>query len=225
MDMVDSKLPNDRHVDPSENSEEDLVCLGVIQGPHGIKGELKLRSFTQDPRQIGAYGPLILKGCEETLTILKLRSQKDTVFVVRFKEVQDRETAELLNKQEVFVKKENLPEISEPEAFYFADLVGLTVHSTQKRDLGMVEAVFDFGAGDILELKVPQLKETIMIPFLKEWIVELDLEAGFVVVDAVYLAEYLKPFKQSDERWDESKNDSKGDLKVDLSRDGKGTKK
>lgn len=203
--MTDTKNNADTPVYVSPYSDDELVCLGVIQGAHGLQGEVKIKSFTQDPRQIGAYGPLILKKCEETLTILKLRSQKNDVLVACFKEVVDRETAELLNKQEVFVLKDKLPEIVEPDAFYFADLVGLTVHSTQKRDIGMVEAVFDFGAGDILELKLPKVKETIMIPFLKEWIVELDLEAGFVVVDAAYLAEHLKPFKQVDQRWDETK--------------------
>ena len=202
--MSDKKTNLDGPVYVSPYSEGDLVCLGIIQGAHGLHGEVKIKSFTQDPRHIGAYGPLILKKCEETLSILKLRSQKGDVFVARFKEVVDRETAELLNKQDVFVLKEKLPEVLESEAFYFADLVGLTVHSTQKRDIGLVDAVFDFGAGDILELNLPQVKENIMIPFLKEWIVELDLDAGFVVVDAAYLAEYLKPFKQSDQRWDDS---------------------
>ncbi len=201
--MSELITPSKKQNKPTEHSGDDLVCLGVIQGAHGLQGEVKLKSFTQDPKNIGAYGPLILKNCEETLSIIKLRSQKDTLFVARFKEVIDRETAELLNKQEVFVSKDKLPELAEPDDFYVTDLVGLTVHSTQKRDIGTIDAVLDFGAGDILELKLSHLKENIMVPFLKEWVVELNLDAGFIVIDGVYLAEYLKPFKKSDEKWEE----------------------
>lgn len=188
---------------------EQWICLGVILSPHGIQGEVKLKSFTQDPKQIGAYGSLFLDNHKDKLSLLKLRSPKvvsrEMIFVARFKELQDRETAQLLVGQKLYVLKDKLPEIAESDAFYFEDLVGLKILSTAQKELGHVSAVFDFGAGEILELQLDGYQESLMVPFLKEWVVEIDLKAGFLILDAAYLAEYLKPFKSSDEKWDHKK--------------------
>ena len=159
-------------------------------------------------RYYGAYGPLFLDNYEDKLTILKLRSpkivSKEAIFVARFKEIEDRETAQLLTGQKLYVLKDKLPQLAETDAFYFEDLIGLKILSTAEKEVGHVLAVFDFGAGEILELKLEGYKETVMIPFLKEWVAEINVEAGFLVLDAAYLAEYLKPFKSSDEKWDDT---------------------
>ena len=206
--MVDSKPPLKLVKTSDSQIEERWVCLGVIMVPHGIQGEVKLKSFTQDPKQVGAYGPLFLDNHEDKLTILKLRSPKvisrETIFVARFKEVEDRETAQLLTGQKLYVLKDKLPQLVEPDAFYFEDLIGLKILSTTQKEIGHVLAVFDFGAGEILELELEGYKETVMVPFLKEWVVEINVEGGFLILDAVYLAEYLKPFKSSDEKWDDA---------------------
>jgi|GEM_PF-547726 len=205
--MVDSKPPLKLVKTQASKGEERWVCLGVIMGAHGIQGEVKLKSFTQDPKQIGAYGPLFLDNHEDKLALLKLRSPKvisrETIFVARFKEVEDRETAQLLTGQKLYVLKDKLPELAEPDAFYFEDLIGLKILSTTQKEVGHILAVFDFGAGEILELELEGYKESVMVPFLKEWVAEINVEAGFLVLDAAYLAEYLKPFKSSDEKWDD----------------------
>lgn len=206
--MVDLKPPLERVGNSDSQNQERWVCLGVIMAPHGIQGDVKLKSFTQDPKKIGAYGPLFLDNHEDKLTLLKLRSPKvisrETIFVTRFKEVEDRETAQLLTGQKLYVLKDKLPEIAEVDAFYFEDLIGLKILSTTQQEVGHVLAVFDFGAGEILELELEGYKETVMIPFLKEWVAEINVEGGFLVLDAAYLAEYLKPFKSSDEKWDDT---------------------
>ncbi|NCP62294.1 MAG: 16S rRNA processing protein RimM [Alphaproteobacteria bacterium] len=206
--MVDSKPHLKIVSNPASQGAEQRVCLGVIMAPHGIQGEVKLKSFTQDPKNVGAYGPLFLDNGEDKLTLLKLRSPKvvsrETVFVARFKEVEDRETAQRLTGQKLYVLKDKLPKLAEPNDFYFEDLIGLKILSTDKRkEIGRVLAVFDFGAGEILELELKGYKESVMLPFLKEWVVEINVEAGFLILDATYLAEYLKPFKPSDEKWDD----------------------
>ncbi len=184
---------------------KDWVCLGRVVDAHGIKGELRIQSYTDDPKHIGAYGPLMLVGCEDVVTILKLRAQKKDMVVVRAKEVEDRETAELLKGQRLFVLKSKLPEIGDEEdAFYISDLEGLGIRDKDGLDCGHIDHVHNFGAGDILEVSLAAQKDTIMIPFLKEWVQDVDVNNGFIVIDQVYLAEYLKPFKQSDERWDDN---------------------
>jgi 16S rRNA processing protein RimM len=206
--MVESKVPLEIVKNPAPQGEERWVCLGVIMAPHGIQGEVKLKSFTQDPKQVGAYGPLFLDNHEDKLTVLKLRSPKvisrETIFVARFKEVDDRETAQLLTGQKLFVLKDKLPKIAETDAFYFEDLVGLKTLSTAQKEVGHILAVFDFGAGEILELELDGYQETVMVPFLKEWVADINIDAGVLVLDAAYLAEYLKPFKSSDEKWDDT---------------------
>ncbi len=196
--------------DPSEIVvPENWICLGKVADAHGIQGELKLQSYTQDPRQIGAYGPLKLIGCADVLTIIKLRAQKGDLLVARIKEVVDRDTAELLRGQLLYVEKTKLPKIQDDDDVYVSDLEGLSLYNTNEKKLGSVERVHNFGAGDILELVLDGHKETIMVPFLKAWVLKVNIEEKNLVIDQVYLDEFLKPFKQSDEKWTESKKGKK----------------
>lgn len=159
----------------------DLVLLAVIGGAHGIKGEVRVRSFTEDPEDVGAYGPLLdAKG--RRYTVASARLQK-TVVVVRFKEVADRNAAELLNGTELFVDRSALPEEGEDE-FYQADLVGLVARTVDGTVIGEVTGFHDFGAGDILEI-APDQGTSIMIPFTEAAVPEVDLDLGFILVEPV----------------------------------------
>lgn len=160
---------------------DDLVLLGVCGGAHGIRGEVRVRSYTAEPEEIGAYGPLRdAKG--RVFTVQSARRQKNVV-VVRFKEVSDRNAAELLNGVELFVSREALPDEGEDE-FYLADLVGLVARLTTGAVIGEVVGFHDFGAGDILEI-APENGASVMIPFTQAAVPEVDLELGFLVVDPV----------------------------------------
>ncbi len=157
----------------------DRVLLAVIGGAHGIKGEVRVRSFTADPEDIGAYGPLTdAKG--RRYTVASARAQKNVV-VVRFKEVADRNAAELLNGTELFVDRAALPEEGEDE-FYQADLVGLVARLVDGTVIGEVVAFHDFGAGDILEI-APEQGSSVMIPFTEAAVPEVDLDLGFILVE------------------------------------------
>ena len=158
------------------------VLLAVVGGAHGIKGECRVRSLTEDPLALGAYGPLF-DAAGNRYTVKSARPQKNVV-VVRFDEVRDRNHAERLNGRELFVDRSVLPEPEDDDEFYLGDLVGLSVRTIAGEAVGTVVAFHDFGAGDIVEIQPPG-GPTVMIPFSTAAVPELDVEAGVMIVDPV----------------------------------------
>jgi 16S rRNA processing protein RimM len=158
-------------------SEQDIL-LAVIGAPHGIKGEVRVKSFTGDPLAFGDYGKLHNMDGRK-FQVLNARLSK-TVVVTRFKSVDSREKAEALNGVELFVDRSVLPGIEEEDEFYMADLVGLEAVSPEGERLGVVKEVHDFGAGDILEIK-PENGAAELFPFARVIFPEVDLAGGRIV--------------------------------------------
>ncbi|GGA60115.1 ribosome maturation factor RimM [Nitratireductor aestuarii] len=159
---------------------ENPVQLGVIGAPHGIKGEVRVKTFTEDPTALGNYGPLTTED-GATLTIRSVRPSK-TVVVVRFKEIQDRNAAELLNGKGLFVERDALPDDLDEEEFYHADLIGLEVRDEEGETVGKITAVQNFGAGDMLEVR-PRGGASVFIPFTKLAVPAIDFDSGIVTVN------------------------------------------
>ncbi len=158
----------------------DLVSVGVITGAHGIRGEVKLTSFTAQPETIAAYGPLQTQTGGK-IEIVKLRPRTDG-FIATLKGVADRDRAEALKGTELFVARELLPELSGDEV-YLGDLIGLGVWLKDGRHLGEVVNVADYGAGPLLDIKLLDRNETVLIPFAKSFITETDLAKEKIVAD------------------------------------------
>ncbi len=158
------------------------VQLGVIGAPHGVKGEVRVKSFTADPMAIGDYGPLSLDD-ERTLSIVSLRPQGD-MLVVRFDGVTTREQAAALTNRVLHVDRTVLPEVGDEDEFYHADLVGLAVIDESGEEIGKVVGLQDFGAGDILEIRLGGGR-SVLIPFTKAAVPVIDLSGGRVVVDRI----------------------------------------
>lgn len=159
---------------------EDPVQLAVIGAAHGIRGEVRVKSFTQDPLALADYG-LLYDAQGRSFEVLSVRSSKNVV-VVRFKGLNDRNAAEALNGKELFVSRDQLPSILEEDEFYHADLVGLEVIGTDGISYGAVSALFDFGGGDLLELRQRGQKPA-LIPFTKAAVPQIDIAAGRIIVD------------------------------------------
>lgn len=165
----------------------DMVLVGAITGAHGIRGEVKLRSFTADPGAIAAYSPLeTAKGAK--IEIARLRPQKDG-FIAILKGITDRNAAEALRGTELFVPRERLPEPEEDEV-YIHDLIGLRVHLADGSLLGEIVDVADYGAGDLIDVKVEGRQDTVLIPFADAYVLEanaekvvVDLPEGYLDVD------------------------------------------
>ena len=159
-----------------------MICVGAIAGAFGVKGEVKLKSFTQNPADCVAYGPLLDEGGQVILTPTAHRPVKDAL-AVRAKEVTTREQAEALKSIKIYVLRSALPEPEEDE-FYFTDLVGLDVKTTDGKRMGTVIAVHEFGAGDMLEIK-PKDSASFFHPFTKVATPKVDIGAGRVVIKIV----------------------------------------
>lgn len=161
-------------------SPDDKVLAGVITGAHGIKGEVKLRSFTADPMAIAAYGPLIA-ATGERLEIQRLKPQKDG-FIATLKGVGDRNKAETLKGVELFVSRLQLPEPGRGEV-YVHDLIGMRVVEKNGATFGTIVAVPNFGAGDLIEIRRDANEETVLVPFAQDYVPVIDLARREIVID------------------------------------------
>jgi 16S rRNA processing protein RimM len=157
------------------------ILMGRIGAAHGIRGEVRIQSFTEDPLALAGYGELETNRPGLTVTIEAARPLTN-VLIARLKGVHDRTAAERLNGVELYVDRAKLPEIKDDDDFYLADLVGLAARRADGTELGHVLAVPNYGAGDILEIGGPGL-ETRLIPFTRAAVPEVHVAAGYLVVD------------------------------------------
>jgi 16S rRNA processing protein RimM len=159
---------------------QNPVQMAVIGAAHGIKGELRVKTFTGDPLALADYGPLYTKD-GRAFQIIDIRPA-NTVVVVRFKGISDRNTAEALAGTELFVDRSMLPDDGEEDEFYHADLVGLAVRDDAGAAIGKVVAVHNFGGGDILDVTLAGRKG-VLIPFTQAAVPDVSIAEGFVRVD------------------------------------------
>ena len=156
------------------------VLIGRITGAHGIKGEVKLQSFTEEPEAIVRYGAL-RTGRGETIEIETLRPQKQG-FVAVLKGVRDRNRAEALSGSELFIERNKLPATAENQT-YVHDLVGLIAVTRDGSEFGKIVDVANFGAGDLLDVERPGAAATVLIPFTDEFVPDVNLAAGRITID------------------------------------------
>jgi 16S rRNA processing protein RimM len=158
-----------------------LICVGVFGAAHGVRGQVRVKSYTQDPKAIGAYGVLTDKMGARAFNFTELRPLKDDMLVVRLAGVDQREDVEKLTGLQLFARREQLPPPSDDE-FYWDDLVGLAAVTREGEGLGRVVALQNFGAGDILEIAPEGNGESLLLPFSKAVAVEIDFDAGRIVI-------------------------------------------
>ncbi len=162
-------------------TDPDLVLVGRFGRPHGIKGELRLQSFTQAPLAIAEYGPLSSGDGTRAFTLEWVRPQGE-MLVVRVKGVASREAAEALTNLELYVPRARLPLADGEDEFLAADLVGCTVADPSGAVLGTVSDVANYGAGDLLDIRCPDGR-SVLLPFTKAFTPQIDLKARRIVAD------------------------------------------
>ncbi|KJS40257.1 MAG: hypothetical protein VR70_06095 [Rhodospirillaceae bacterium BRH_c57] len=163
------------------DAETDRVCVGVIVGPHGIRGQVRVKSFTAEPEDIAAYGPVVDEFGARTFTLNVVGRSKGVVLCA-LKGVDDRNAAEMLRGVRLHVDRAVLPPPDEDDEFYHADLIGLRVEFSDGVVLGRVAAVYDFGAGDILEVRADNGGVT-MVPFTREAVPTIDMAGGRLIAE------------------------------------------
>lgn len=159
----------------------DRICVAQIGAPHGVRGEVRLRSFTQDPLAFVEYGPLESEDGKQRFEIEALRPAKDH-FVARLSGVPDRNAAEKLTNVKLYVSRDVLPDIDEEETFYHADLIGLDAFTQDGAKFGTVATVHNFGAGDIIEIRPEGGGDLVLLPFTETVVPEIDIAKRRIVV-------------------------------------------
>ena len=157
------------------------ICVARIGAAHGVRGEVKLWSFTEDPAAVAHYGPLETQDGTRCFEIEALRAAKDH-FVARIAGVNDRDAAEKLRNIELYIPRARLPKIEEADTFYHADLVGLDAVTPDGARVGTVHALHNFGAGDIIEIAPDGGGEPLMLPFNETTVPKIDVAARQIVV-------------------------------------------
>ena len=156
------------------------ICIAKFGAAHGVRGEIRLWPFTEEPLSIAKYGPLESEDGRRRFEIAAVRAAKDHL-VARIKGVDSRDDAERLNGLELFVAREKLPATGDGE-FYHADLIGLAAVTADHRPLGRIVAVHNFGAGDIIEIAAGNGGETKLLPFSDAVVPTVDLANARAVI-------------------------------------------
>lgn len=170
----------------SDTSPDTLICVAAIAGAFGVKGEVKLKPFTETPENCVRYGPLMDEQGKIVLTPKNHRVLKNFIAVTA-SEISTPEAADALKSVKLFVPRDELPSAEEDD-FYYSDLVGLDVKSNDGKRIGTVVGVHEFGAGDMLEIRPHPDKKTkktapsFFHPFTKEATPKVDISAGRLII-------------------------------------------
>jgi 16S rRNA processing protein RimM len=156
------------------------ICVARIGAAHGVRGAVKLWTFTEDPLAVQSYGLLMTKDGARQFEIANVREAKDHL-VATFKGIATRNDAEKLNGIELYVPREKLPATDDGE-YYHADLIGLAAVNAADEPLGHIIAIHNFGAGDIIEIAPPK-GATMLLPFTNAVVPTVDIEGGRVVIE------------------------------------------
>lgn len=164
---------------------EDKVCLGAIVGVHGIRGEVKVKCFSDDEKNFNSYGVFTDEAENKTFKAKAVGHSKE-LLRVKIQGVDDRNTAETLVGTGLYVKREKLPQLNEEE-FYHADLIGLDTKNISGEIIGKVNALYNFGAGDLIEIKMAD-GSLEMLPFNKQYVPTIDIANRFIIVEMMQFA-------------------------------------
>ena len=160
---------------------DDLVCVGAIAGAFGVHGEVRLKSFCAQPDDIETYSPLLSEDGTKSYSVT-LSSPIKNGFAACLGGVATKEQADALSGTRLYAPRDRLPSLPDDE-YYYADLIGLQVLDTGGAVLGQVKSVMNHGAGDLLEIHGPGLKDTVLLPFTRALVPTVDLEARRIIAD------------------------------------------
>lgn len=161
--------------------QDDLICVGAIGGSFGVRGDVRLKSFCADPAALADYAPLTTEDGSRSFD-LTLTGTIKSGFTARLSGVTTKEQADAMRGLRLYAPRDRLPSLPDDE-YYHADLIGLAVHDTGGALIGTVQSVQNHGASDILELKIPGVGETVLLPFTMDNVPTVDLTARRIVAD------------------------------------------
>ena len=163
------------------NNKTDLIELGVITKAHGIKGQVTIKPFGDDPLALNQYGPLSDPSGQHTFTIKKIQLNNKGLLVASIQEIKDRNDAEAAKGTLLCIDRDKLPEPEEDE-FYYSDLINLEARLETGEAFGKIINVTDFGAGDLLEILPQNSQKSMYLVFNKQNVPALHIKEGYIVV-------------------------------------------
>jgi 16S rRNA processing protein RimM len=166
-------------------SKRNKICIASISGAHGVRGDLKIRVYLNNPSDIEQYTPIFFEDGSEFPLHKVIRSLPSSV-IASAKTVKDRDEALRLRGEKLYVMREQLPEL-ESDTYYHTDLIGLPVENDKGTVVGMVKYIHDYGAGPILEVFDPSTYKSVLVPFRNESVPIVDLAR--VVIREQYLTD------------------------------------
>lgn len=173
--------------------DQKRVCLGAFAGAHGVRGDVLIKTFTQTPENIAAYGVVESEDRAQKYTLTYLRDAKPGFIVARVEEIKTREDAIALKGMRFYVSREALPK-PEKDEYYLEDLVGLKLIDEDGTPTGVVSAVHNFGAGDVIEVKnVPEMKGVHLLAFTKENFLKVVIGDGHIIIRRAALLDLNEP--------------------------------
>ncbi|MFN3744143.1 MAG: ribosome maturation factor RimM [Hyphomicrobiaceae bacterium] len=165
---------------PGAAARGGRILLGRIVAAHGVRGEVLVRSYADEPQSIGAYGPLIAPSAGRPIELTVVRVTAKGV-IARVAGVNDRNGAEALAGTDLYVDRAKLPAAGERE-YYHADLIGLTAVTPEGSEIGRVVGVHNFGAGDLIEVALTASRRTELFPFSDRFVPEVDVAGGRIII-------------------------------------------
>jgi 16S rRNA processing protein RimM len=157
------------------------ILVGQVAGAFGVKGEVRITAYTQDPLALSRFAVLLKADGSHALTLQSARAAKGGV-VCRVKEIATKEAADAARGLKLYVPREALPPVEDEDEFYLADLIGLRGQTPEGQPLGLIKALHNFGAGDVVELDPGGGRSTVFYAFTREIFPEIRLADGCVVV-------------------------------------------
>ncbi|MDJ0609420.1 MAG: ribosome maturation factor RimM [Kiloniellales bacterium] len=156
------------------------VCLGAFAGAHGVRGLVRIKTFTEVPEDVAAYGPLSDEAGARSFQVTVTGRAKGAV-LAKVEGVADRDAAEALKGVRLYVDRAALPPPGDADTFYHADLIGLTAETPGGQSLGQVVAVQDYGSGPLLEVR-DRARNAAFYPFTRAVVPEIDIAGGRLVI-------------------------------------------
>ena len=160
---------------------DTMIFVGAIAGAFGVKGEVRLKSFTSEPEAIAAYGPVFTKDGDRSFNVCLTGKLKNSLSA-KLSGIEKKEDADALRGLQLFVPRSKFPQLADDE-FYYADLVGLSVFDSDGLKIGKVNSVQNHGASDILEISRFDTKATVLLPFTRENVSMVDTMASRIIID------------------------------------------
>ena len=159
----------------------ELICVGAIAGAFGVKGEVRLKSFTNSPEAIADYAPLYTESGDIQYDVVITGETKNGLSA-RMSGIISKEEADSLKGTKLYAPRDSFPELREDE-YYHADLIGLSVQNLDGSHIGKVKSVLNHGASDLLEINTKISKNTILVPFTRKIVPKVDIQNSLIIVD------------------------------------------